>query len=127
MKRKLLSKVTLLAAISLFALETNAQDADKNVKQKIVDQNGKPSFIEFNENSSYRSNDSQKTFKEQLGVDNNSSFKIPVTWKVDRVVRRALQDPLSRDYSKMKYRYNQVCVLQKLKDENRDYSFYRSF
>ncbi|MFT5715391.1 MAG: bacillolysin [Flavobacterium sp.] len=74
MRRKLLSKVTVLAAISLFALETSAQDANKNVKQKIVDQNGKPSFIEFNENSSYKSNDSQKTFKEQLGLDNNSSF-----------------------------------------------------
>jgi bacillolysin len=74
MRTKLLSKVTLLAAISLFAFEISAQEAAKNVKQKIFDQNGKPSFIEFNENSSYRSNNSQKIFKEQLGVDNNSSF-----------------------------------------------------
>lgn len=74
MKTKLLGKITLFTAISLFALETSAQNAEKNVKQKVTDEKGKPSLIVFNDNSSYKSTDSQKTFKEQLGMNNNSQF-----------------------------------------------------
>ena len=35
MKTKLLGKIALFASVSFFALETNAQDATKNVKRKI--------------------------------------------------------------------------------------------
>jgi bacillolysin len=74
MKTKLLGKITLLTAISMFAIEASAQDASKNVKQKITNENGKPSLIIFNDNSTYKTSDDQKTFKEQLGLKNNSKF-----------------------------------------------------
>ena len=74
MKTKLLGKIALFASVSFFALEANAQDAGKNVKQKITDERGKPSLIVFNEKSTYKSSDSQKAFTEQLGLKVNSSF-----------------------------------------------------
>jgi len=70
MKKKLLAKITLLTAVSLFALNGNAQD----VKKKINDKRGKPSLIVFTEKSSYKNTDSQKAFKEQLELKDNSSF-----------------------------------------------------
>ena len=74
MKRTLLGKITLITTLSLFALQTNAQDASKNVKEKFTDKRGKPSLIVFNEKSSYKNNDFQKAFKEQLELKDNSSF-----------------------------------------------------
>jgi Zn-dependent metalloprotease len=74
MKTKLLGKITLLTAVSLFAFESNAQDANKNVKQKFNDERGKPSLIIFNENSSYKAIDHKNAFKEQLALKDNSSF-----------------------------------------------------
>ena len=47
MKRKLLSKIALVLSVSLFAIDGIAQDSAKNVKQKVVDENGKPSLITF--------------------------------------------------------------------------------
>jgi hypothetical protein len=44
MKKQLLTKVLLFTTLSLFSLVTRAQDVSVNVKQKIVDQNGKPSL-----------------------------------------------------------------------------------
>ena len=74
MKTKLLGKITLLSAVSFFAFNANAQDANKNVKQKFMDERGKPSLITFNENSSYKATDAQNAFKEQLQLKDNSSF-----------------------------------------------------
>lgn len=74
METKLLGKITLLSAVSLFAFNANAQDANKNVKQKFMDERGKPSLITFNENSSYKATDAQNAFKEQLQLKDNSSF-----------------------------------------------------
>lgn len=74
MKTKLLGKIAFFASVSFFALEANAQDASKNVKQKITDERGKPSLIVFNEKSTYKSSDSQKAFTEQLGLKVNSNF-----------------------------------------------------
>lgn len=74
MEKKLLGKITLLMTVSLLALETNAQDASKNVKQKFNDERGKPSLIVFNEKSTYKNTDSQKAFKEQLELKDNSNF-----------------------------------------------------
>jgi len=74
MRTKLLGKIAVLATVSIFAFDANAQDASKNVKQKFTDERGKPSLITFNEKSTYKSNDSQKAFAEQLGLKNTSSF-----------------------------------------------------
>jgi bacillolysin len=60
MRTKLLGKIALMATVSIFAFEANAQDASKNVKQKFTDERGKPSLITFNEKSTYKSSDSQK-------------------------------------------------------------------
>lgn len=74
MTTKLLGKIAVLASVSIFAFEANAQDANKNVKQKFTDERGKPSLITFNEKSTYKSTDSQTAFVELLGLKNNSSF-----------------------------------------------------
>lgn len=74
MKTKLLGKIALFASVSFLALQANAQEAGKNVQQKITDERGKPSLIVFNEKSSYKSSDSQKAFTEQLGLKVNSNF-----------------------------------------------------
>ena len=74
MKRKLLSKIALVLSVSLFAIDGSAQDSAKNVKQKVVDENGKPSLITFNENSTYKSTDSKKVLTEQLELKDNSTF-----------------------------------------------------
>jgi hypothetical protein len=60
MKTKLLGKIALVISVSLFAIEGNAQDSSTSVKQKVIDENGKPSLITFNEKSTYKSTDSQK-------------------------------------------------------------------
>ena len=74
MQKKLLGKMGVIATVSLFTLAGNAQDAAKNVKQKIVNDNGAPSLISFNEQSTYKSTDSQKVFTEQLGLKKTSNF-----------------------------------------------------
>ncbi|RYJ53344.1 T9SS type A sorting domain-containing protein [Flavobacterium petrolei] len=74
MKTKLLGKIVLFASVSFLALETNAQEIDKNVKQKITDEKGEPTLILFSEKSIYKTSDSQKVLKEQLGLKENSNF-----------------------------------------------------
>jgi len=74
MKAKLLLKTAVFIAVSLFTFGANAQDASKNVKQKITNERGNPSLIIFNESSSYKSSDEQKALKEQLKLNDNSSF-----------------------------------------------------
>jgi bacillolysin len=74
MQKKLLGKMGLIVSISLFTIAGNAQEAAKNVKQKIVDENGSPSLISFNEQSAYKSTDAQKVFTEQLGLKKTSNF-----------------------------------------------------
>lgn len=74
MKTKLLGKIVLFASVSFLALETNAQETDKNVKQKITDEKGEPTLILFSEKSIYKTSDSQKVLKEQLGLKENSNF-----------------------------------------------------
>jgi Zn-dependent metalloprotease len=76
MKTKLLGKIALVISVSLFAIEGNAQDSSTSVKQKVIDENGKPSLITFNEKSTYKSTDSQKVFTEQLELKDNSKFAI---------------------------------------------------
>ena len=74
MKAKLLVKALLFTVVSLIVMPTKAQNADKNVKEKIMDERGKPSLIIFNENSSYKASENQKVLKEQLLLKENSSF-----------------------------------------------------
>ncbi|RTY95986.1 M4 family metallopeptidase [Flavobacterium sp. GT3R68] len=74
MKKELQGKIVLSMAVSFFALTLSAQEGDKNVKQKLTDQNGKPTLITFNEKSSYKAGDSQQVFKDQLGIKENSAF-----------------------------------------------------
>jgi Zn-dependent metalloprotease len=76
MKKKLLGQIMLAVSVTLFTIEGNAQDSAKNVKQKVIDENGKPSFITFNEKSTYKLSDSQKVFAEQLGLNSNSKFSV---------------------------------------------------
>lgn len=74
MKKKLLFKISLFAGLSFCALTTFAQDSEKNVKQKVLDENGKPSLIVFNENATYNAGDHQTIFKQQLEIDDDSRF-----------------------------------------------------
>ena len=74
MQRKLLGEIALIVSVSLFTIAGNAQDSAKNVKQKIVDENGTPSLITFNEKSTYKTSDSQKVFTDQLGLKTTSNF-----------------------------------------------------
>jgi len=74
LKKLLLFKFSLLTFLSFFALNSFAQDSGKNVKQKILGENGKPSLIVFNENSNYKASDHQLLFKEQLELNDNSKF-----------------------------------------------------
>ncbi len=61
-------------ALSLFALSGFAQETDKNVNQKNQGENGLPSLITFNEQSTYKSSDFQKVFQDQLGLKQNQNF-----------------------------------------------------
>jgi bacillolysin len=74
MRKQLQLKVALSMAVSLFTLASFAQEGDRNVKQKLTDEKGKPTLITFNEKSTYKSNDFQQVFKDQLGLKGNSNF-----------------------------------------------------
>jgi len=74
LKRKLLFKSVLFAGLSLLAFEANAQDSDKEVKQKVIDKKGKPTLIIFKDKSNFSTKDSKKLFKEQLKLDEHSKF-----------------------------------------------------
>jgi len=72
MKKKL-PGIMATAAIFTFSFTSFAQ-TDKQVSQKSVSENGQPSLITFNEKSTYKGSDSQKVFKEQLGLKDTQSF-----------------------------------------------------
>ncbi|MET0759829.1 MAG: M4 family metallopeptidase [Flavobacterium sp.] len=74
MKKQLHGKAVLSMAVSLFALSICAQEVDRNIKEKITDENGKPTLITFNAKSTYKANDFQQVFKDQLGLKTNSTF-----------------------------------------------------
>jgi Zn-dependent metalloprotease len=72
---KKLPKIIATVAIFTFSLTSFAQVAsDKQVSQKNVSENGQPSLITFNEKSTYKGSDSQKVFKEQLGLKDTQTF-----------------------------------------------------
>ncbi|MFD0977174.1 M4 family metallopeptidase [Salinimicrobium gaetbulicola] len=74
MKKKLLFKSVLIAGLSLFTFQANAQDSEKDVKKRITDENGKPTLIVFKENSSFNASDYRKLFKEQLQAGDRVNF-----------------------------------------------------
>jgi len=65
-------------------MQSNAQDANQNVKEKFTDKRGKPSLIIFNEKSAYKNTDSQKVLREQLGLKDNSSY-VKIKSENDRI------------------------------------------
>ncbi|MBF4506186.1 M4 family metallopeptidase [Flavobacterium sp. JLP] len=73
MKRKL-PKILLATTVILISLNVSAQETDKRVSKKDLSENGLPSLITFNDKSAYKGSDSQKVFKEQLGLKDNQSF-----------------------------------------------------
>ena len=79
MKRNLPIQLGLLTMVSLFTFSSYAQEGDKNVKQKITDEKGNTSLITFNEKSTYKSNDFEQVFKDQLKLKSNSSFQKTTT------------------------------------------------
>lgn len=84
MIKNILSNIKFLPIALFFAFSAFAQDADKNVNQKIQGRNQLPSFITFKENSTYRSSDFQQVFKEQLGLQQNQVFT-PIKTEVDQI------------------------------------------
>ncbi len=75
MKQKITS-IAAVFALSLFAVSTFAQEADKRVSQKSKGENGLPSLITFNEKSNYKSSDSKQIFQEQLGLKQNQNYSL---------------------------------------------------
>jgi Zn-dependent metalloprotease len=69
------AKVLKLGAFSMFTVLTFAQEGDKNVKQKISDENGTLSMITFSEKSTYKSSDSKEIFKNQFNLKEGSDFQ----------------------------------------------------
>jgi len=72
--RKLLVKSVLFAGLTFLAFQANAQDTEKDVKQKFNDEKGKPTLIIFKEKSNLKASDNQKLFKEQLKLNDHSKF-----------------------------------------------------
>ena len=75
MKKKNLTKTAVFAAVSLFSLTIVAQEGDKNVKQKITDEKGNISLIQFSEKSNYKLSDSKEIFKNQFNLKEGSEFQ----------------------------------------------------
>ncbi len=74
MIKNVLSQLKPLIITILFASSAFAQNADKNVNEKLHGKNGLPNFITFKENTTYKSSNSRQVFTEQLGLKQNQSF-----------------------------------------------------
>lgn len=75
MKKKLPKIIVTTIVLSFsFSAFAQVQKDDKRVEQKSVSENGQPNLITFNELSNYKSSESQKVFKEQLGLKDSQSF-----------------------------------------------------
>ncbi len=75
MKKKLLYNSVLIAGLSLFTFQANAQDSDKEVKKRFNDDKGKPTLIVFKKESKLKARDNRKLFKEQLKLNDHSKFE----------------------------------------------------
>lgn len=102
MINNLLSKIIFLSITLLFGFSSFAQDASKNVNQKIQGKNRLPSFITFKENSTYRSGDFQQVFKDQLGLKQNQVFT-PIKSETDQIGYTHQKFQLFHDGIKVEY------------------------
>ena len=73
MKKNLLKGCVLPIVVAMLALSSHAQDK-RGVKEKVIGENGLPKLIVFDEKATYKQNDAQKVFQEQLGLKENASF-----------------------------------------------------
>ena len=73
MKKNLLKGYVLPVVVAMLALSSHAQDK-RGVKEKVIGENGLPKLIVFDEKATYKQNDAQKVFQEQLGLKENASF-----------------------------------------------------
>lgn len=79
-------KLLLFTAITLLMchLSVFAQEGDKQVKQKITDEQGNPTMIFFNEQSVYKVGDYLQIFKDQLHLDDDTQY-IKTTSETDQL------------------------------------------
>ena len=84
MKKQLQKKVVLPLALSFFALSLYSQEGNKNVKERLMDENGKPTLITFNEKSIYKTTDFNQIFKDQLSLRSDSNF-IKIKTETDKL------------------------------------------
>ena len=75
MKLNSKTKSKLVVMISLLTFTGYAQEGDKNVKQKIIDEKGNTSLIIFKEKSTYKTIDFEQVFKDQLKLKSNSTYQ----------------------------------------------------
>ena len=69
------AKTLALSVFSFMSVASYAQEGDKNVKQKIADENGNPSMITFSEKSTYKSTDAKAIFTNQFSLKEGSEFQ----------------------------------------------------
>ncbi|QOG03238.1 M4 family metallopeptidase [Flavobacterium sp. MDT1-60] len=74
MEKKLPRILALTTVFLAFSMTVSAQNTDKRVSKKDLSENGLPSLITFSDKSTYKGSESQKVFKEQLGLKDSQSF-----------------------------------------------------
>ena len=74
MKNKL-QKAWALTVLASFSLLSHAQEGDRNIKEKILDEKGQPALIIFKEGSNLSSSNFQNILKENLKLQQGFSFQ----------------------------------------------------
>ncbi|WP_445456029.1 M4 family metallopeptidase [Flavobacterium sp. HNIBRBA15423] len=74
MKNKL-RKALALSLLTSFSFLSQAQEVDRNIKEKFFDEKGQPTLIIFNEESNLSSSNFQSILKENLKLKNGFSFQ----------------------------------------------------
>lgn len=74
MKNKL-RKALALSLLTSFSFLSQAQEVDRNIKEKFFDEKGQPTLIIFNEKSNLSSSNFQSILKENLKLKNGFSFQ----------------------------------------------------
>ena len=74
MKNKL-QKALALTVLASFSLLSHAQEGDRNIKEKILDEKGQPTLIIFKEGSNLFSSNFQSILKENLKLQQGFSFQ----------------------------------------------------
>ncbi len=74
MKNKL-QKAVALSLLASFSFLSYGQEGDKKIKEKILDENGKPSLIVFKEGANLSSSNFQSILKENLNLKSGFTFQ----------------------------------------------------